>query len=174
MSIGVWTPQGTVIAGPPNAVNGNPNVLYESGALILSPNPDGKIWKMWYADNGNGTTTRGVYYAESADHLTWTPYGSNPVIGGVGGLGFPKTFHVGSTYYGYITNGNGASISVYTSSDGVAWSLAKATAIAIDQAWETTVWELTLVDIVAGIWYAYYTGGAPNWYMGSCHLSRWH
>jgi predicted GH43/DUF377 family glycosyl hydrolase len=49
----------------------NPSVLYEADEPDAS-----KRWKMWYT----GGDAVGVGYAYSADGLTWTKFGSNPVL----------------------------------------------------------------------------------------------
>ena len=118
MSIGVWATQGVVIAPVSSDTPGQPNVLYESGAIILS----GTVFKMWFG------TANGICYAESSNGTSWTRYSSNPVIANSGQL-YGRIVKVGSTYYLCSSAGTGASISVYTSTNGVAWTLQNANAI---------------------------------------------
>src|SRR5579859_6671622 len=121
--IGTWVNQGTIIS---SAVGGQPlvpNVIFESGAKILS----GTVFKMWYSSLSNG----GINYAESPDGVTWTQFASNPVIAAAG---FGKIFKNGSTYYAYVGNSGGAlptAVNVYTSTDGVTWTLAKSNALVV-------------------------------------------
>lgn len=153
MSIGVWTDQGAVIT---NGAGNNPlvpNVLFESGAHILS----GTVFKMWYtAFAGN----LGVCYAESTDGLTWSQYSGNPVIAG---QGFAKIFKNGSTYYLFSGDLGGfpQAIKVYTSSDGLTWALQNANAILVGTpgSWDSgTVVQLGVLGVIGGIWYGYYSG----------------
>lgn len=151
MAIGIWQPQGVVIAPVSADTPGQPNVLYEANPQILSPNPDGKIFKMWFG------TANGVCYAESADGLVWTRYGSNPLIPQAFNPN-PKLFKHGSTYYLYAITGVGT-MAAYTSSDGLAFTLRNATAITITQAWETGfIGQLGVVTVDGnGKWWGYYT-----------------
>ena len=122
----IWTRLGTVIAKTIGNGGGaqEPSVLYEANPQILSANPDGKIFKMWYT---NGWTNPVVInYAESSDGISWTQYASNPVISSmtVNYLhGF--VFRNGSTYYAYVGNdlgadgGNTTRFDLWQSSNGV-------------------------------------------------------
>lgn len=124
--MGVWYKQGVVI--PPNTtdLNGgtsfsgtsNATVIYESGAQILS----GNVFKMWFSGANS------MYYAESTDGLTWTR-NSTAIIPG---RGIAKVFKNNGTYYLYASPSpvfQGQPISVYTSTDGVTFTLANAAAL---------------------------------------------
>ena len=159
MSINVWQPQGIVVAPLSADTPGQPNVIYESGAKILSPNADGKIFKMLFG------STNGPCYAESADGLTgWTRYASNPVITmshSAGWTGYPKLFKNGSTYYAYIVNGNFLSMSSWTSPDMVTWTQQVANAVTPTQAWSNSGFfgQLSVAGQDSnGLWWGYYTG----------------
>src|ERR1700691_3665702 len=94
MSINVWQKKGIVIANGFTAANdspGQPNVLYEGNAKILS----GTVFKMWFG------TQSGVCYAESSDGVTWSNYASNPVLSTPVQHQFPKIFKYAGTYYLY-------------------------------------------------------------------------
>jgi Chitobiase/beta-hexosaminidase C-terminal domain len=158
----VWTPQGLVILNDGSEKYAQPNVIYEANPQILSPNPDGNIFKMWYDSPNSGTL--GLYYAESPDGVTWTKYSGNPISTSLGAGYLPKVFHVGSTYYGYF--GSNGTISAWTSPDGLVWTEQNSSAITAVAAWETGgVFQLSILDIIGGVWYGYYTG-AQNFYMG--------
>lgn len=89
------------------------NVIYEAGAQLLS----GTVYKLWYT---GGWGTPSIGYAESADGLTWTKYGSNPVVAN---HCRSMVFKDGSTYYMYTAPTAQTTIDLYTSSNGVAWTL---------------------------------------------------
>jgi hypothetical protein len=122
VSTGVWRYQG--IAIPPNTADLNggnpasgteePTVLYDSNPQLISPNGDGKVFKMWFA-GGND-----IYYAESNAGLTnWTRYGSKIFTN----QGHPRVFKDGSTYYmSYsVQLGPPWNIQLASSSDGITW-----------------------------------------------------
>ena len=162
MTIGVWTNNGTVIPQVGSDGPAQPNVLYEGGAIILS----GTVFKMWFG------TTGGVCYAESTDGLSWTRYSGNPIVGSASL--FPRVFKNGSTYYLYTALAQTGNLSAYTSTDGVTWTLQNANALVRgSQAWETgsgTFWgQLSVVGVIAGVWYGYYTSyvsGTASYAMG--------
>ena len=94
MNIGVSTEWSVVVAPVSGDTPGQPNVLYEGGAKILS----GTVFKMWFG------TLNGMCYAESTDGISWTRYSSNPVAvpagsASAGWTGYPKIFKNNGTYY---------------------------------------------------------------------------
>lgn len=143
----LWRPQGQVISGN----FGNPSVIYESGAQILS----GTVFKMWF---GAGTTCQGLNYAESNDGINWVAYVSNPIITAANTVQFPRVFKSGSTYYAYFANAVSNACDAYTSANGLTWTLAQAGAITTNQAWETgRVGPLSVMYVDGGgTWWAYY------------------
>lgn len=172
MSIGVWQPQGVVIAPVISDHPGQPNVLYESGAQILS----GTVFKCLFG------TANGVCYAESSNGITWTRYSGNPVISGVG-QGYPKLFKNGSTYYAYVSTSTGSGVTVWTSTDMIHWTEQNATALVKDQAWEGVApnapSQLAVAGKIGNTWYGYYTSfdsGIGNYAVGqatSTDLINW-
>lgn len=92
------------------------------------------VWKMWYhAGVTAGTGTRKIGYATSADGLTWSKSGSNPILsnGGGGtwdesGVVEPKVIKFGPSDYRMWYRGFDASnvkkIGYATSTDGVSWT----------------------------------------------------
>lgn len=169
-----WTPSGTVVTSATKGY-GNPTVLYDINPVILTGNTN--VFKMWYGDYAAGV----LYYAESVDGLTsWTQYSGNPIsvpVGAVNPSGlcaFPVVWKVGSTYYLYLSPGNGnfATIVLYTSSDGVTWTYQGASLNRSGNAWDTTgVVQLHLCDIIGGTWYAYFTGFGGGVYAGGLATS---
>lgn len=169
----IWHKQGVVL--PPNTtqlhggapVSGTlePTIIYEGNAQILS----GNVFKAWFTGGGVATT---INYAESTDGISWTQYSGNPVIAAhCAG----RVFKNGSTYYGYFqnsTNDTGGPTDLYTSSDGVSWSLAHSSVLTAGAAgtWDATgIWNFTVVDIVGGVWRALYNSQPANneaWYVG--------
>lgn len=123
---GVWTSQGSVISGDPTDDESNvqePNVLYEGDAQILT----GTVYKMWLK---GGWNTSHINYYESYDGISWTPYGSNPLI--TGGTEQPHIFKDGATYYLYFRVGfEGYAFKRYSSSDGVNWTLDSASTLGV-------------------------------------------
>jgi Chitobiase/beta-hexosaminidase C-terminal domain len=158
----VWQPQDLITGLGSNVGVGNPNVLYESGPQILSANADGKIFKLWYMPG-----VQGLAYAESNDGKAWTTHPSNPVIPtSTFNGGFGRLFKNGSTYWVSLTGAT--SIAVFTSTDGVVWTLRNANALTATAAWENTkVWQLNVVDVVNGTWYGTYSGGDSGNYFTS-------
>ena len=156
MSIGVWQLQGIAIAPVGSDTPGQPNVLYESGAKILS----GTVFKMWFG------SLNGVCYAESTDGINWTRYSSNPVLvpsgsKSTGWTGYPKIFKHGSTYYAYVVNGNFLTMSSWTSPDGITWTQQVSNAVTPSQSWSNSGFFGQLVvagQDAAGTWWGYYSG----------------
>lgn len=152
-TIGVWADQGTVAS----TISGHHiechTVLFESGCLIVA-SPCFKLWT---------STTFGPHYAESTNGTSWSSYASNPIISLGGGTQQyeTKVHKEGSTYYLYTGPIPGGPIAVYTSTDGVTFTLQNSTAIAVgsvgqlDHFWAG---QLAVVDVVSGTWYAYYAG----------------
>lgn len=147
--IGVWEKQGVVIAPVSSDTPGQPNVLYEAGAIILS----GTVFKMWFG------TANGICYAESADGLSWTRYSGNPIVPMA--QGYPRLFKNGGTYYLYTTTVGSSTMAVYTSTDGVTFTLANANGLVQSQSWEQSsafLGQLAILEIdTGGTWYGYYS-----------------
>ena len=78
------------------------------------------IWYMLYRGNGSK-----IALATSLDGLSWTKYGSNPVVNRVNDAVDPAgIMKVGSTYYLYAnTTGGDRCISIMTSTDLYTWTI---------------------------------------------------
>lgn len=158
MPIGVWQKQGTVVPSVASDAPGQPIVIFEGGAKILS----GNVFKMWFS------TTNGMAYAESSDGITWTRFGSNPVVAGAGFLSTLKKS--GSTYYLYV--GDQSVIKAYTSTDGTTFALQNASAVVLGGigVWDhTQIAQLNVLTIDgSGTWWGYYSGKNGNvpWGLG--------
>ena len=169
MSIGVWQHQGTLASLTNSDTPQQPTVIYEAGAQILS----GTVFKMWY-NNGLSNAARGICYAESTDGITWTRYSGNPVVTA---QAFGRVVKQGSTYYLYSSSNTlatGIGINVYTSANGLAWTLQKSNAIPASggAGWDgAAALQLNVLTVDGtGKWWGYYTGTAsiatPSWAMG--------
>lgn len=152
--VGVWAKHGVVISNGNSAAE--PSVIYEGNAQILS----GNVFKMWYL--GGGYTSGGIYYAESADGITWTQYSSNPVIASrISG----RVFNNGGTYHGYYAHIDFSAIDHYTSSDGIHWTLANSSVVTVGSAgaWDDSqIYNMQVVGQIAGTWYAVYGGNRTD------------
>lgn len=166
MSINVWQDQGVVVAPVSSDTPGQPNVLYESGAVILS----GTVFKMWFG------TANGLCYAESSNGTSWTRYSSNPVISHTGQL-YTRLLKVGSTYYLWSSNTTSRQIAAYTSPDGITWTLQNAAAIVpgTGGAWDSGADGVYPASAIysSGTFYLYYSAydSTNNSYPGGVALS---
>ena len=129
-------------------------MLYDINPVILGGT---NVFKMWSGVFNTGA----INYRESTDGLTsWTASGSNPIV--ASGAFFPTVFKVGSTYYMFACSSETPlSIDRWTSSDGIAWTKTNVGVLVTGTAgsWDASVVvQLHLCDIIAGTWYAYYTG----------------
>ena len=88
-------------------------------------------WKMWFDARNASDQWLGLGYATSTDGLSWTKYGTDPVIA-VGGAGtwdsafihHPCVHKVGSTYHMFYAGSDVdgcRSIGHATATDGIAW-----------------------------------------------------
>lgn len=159
-----WTRTGTVMSATEVWEQNNiyePTVMYDDNPQILAgPN----VFKMWYS--GGWAGPGGTGYAESADGINWTKYGSNPVIAGENRNTVIK---VGSTYHMYLS-GHYTGLAHYTSTDGLAWTLiGEAVPVGGAGTWDSGVLCNCHVYIESGTWYMLYeaipTSGA-TWRIG--------
>lgn len=162
----VWTRKGTVI--PIGSAGGSeePAVLYEANPKILSPNADGKIWKMWF---GSGWTTDSIYYAESADGITWTQDSADPVISdGANNVGHGFVMKNGSTYYGFFcTDAQSATnMNRWTSPDGITWTKTNLNILSLGTSgqWDSMGLFNPVVWVQGGTWYMLYNGRSSTAY----------
>jgi hypothetical protein len=165
---GVWTKYGDVNLLTPSSAQASslggtqptgPCALYDSNPQVITANPDGKVWKMWYMDGVN------IRYAEAnVASGPWTVKSGNILAN----ASWVTVYKSGSTYYHYIKVSGNANLHSYTSSDGVTLSLQNASALAPSGAsgtWDSGgIYQLTVSDQIAGTWYAIYTAlsGAPG------------
>lgn len=160
--------------GNPIVSTGTSGQWDETAVEFFSVIKEGANWYAWYRGNSGGSFRTG--YATSSDGISWTKYGSNPVlsIGGVGtwdhgGVGNIDVIKVGSTYYMYYwgctTTGDQStwSIGLATSTDRVTWTkyagnpvLAGATG-----QWDDGVLQ-GHVAIVGNTWFLFYQGNTPD------------
>lgn len=156
---GIWTKKQIVLPAILGDLNGSPagqgiqagSVLYEGNAQILS----GTVFKMWPWNVVSGST----FYAESTDGINWTRK-SSAVIANVVATTIYKS---GSTYYAYgqASNDAGAgNMLVYTSSDGVTWSLQSPTnvlGLGGGGAWDSQAfYAVHVFTEIAGTYYGLY------------------
>ena len=117
---GIWTKLGTVItplAADSNTVlfggTSNQDVLYDINPQLISANPDGHVFKMWFMGKND------LFYAESNDGISWTRRGTALLLA----TGQPRVWKDSGTYYVYVTTGEPTQgtqgVTVYTSSDGI-------------------------------------------------------
>ena len=162
MAINFWTPLAqNIVPAVGSDKPGNPDVVYEAGAQILS----GTVFKMWFG------TSAGVCYAESTNGTSWTRYGSNPVVA-IPGSGTNREFcrvqKIGSTYYAFVSTKGLDSLSVWTCTDGISFVEQNATALtAGTQAWEGSI--IAYISVVGqdigGTWHGYYGSSLKSGYV---------
>lgn len=119
-----WARQGVVLNGGGADETNNvyePTVIREAGAVILT----GTVFKMWYTQ---GWASPSINYAESTDGVSWTKYGSNPILAA---HNRSSVFKDGTTYYMLTANTANTQIDLYSSTDGVAFSSVQAAAIGL-------------------------------------------
>jgi len=138
-----------------------PTVLYEGNAQILS----GTVFKMWYTAE---VPTQRIHYAESVDGVTWTKYASNPVLT-PGKQG--RVMKNGSTYYLFVTNTSTNQKDLYTSANGISWTLDTANVISkgAGGAWDDAYIANSFVWVEDSTWYMLYTArdvAASRWMVG--------
>jgi hypothetical protein len=161
---GIWTKQGVILplAAADIASSGFgrwnvSNILFEGNAQLLS----GTVFKMWFMSGGNAAGNQGQSrYAESTDGISWTVR-SSPVISN---FGIQSLVKVGATYYAYgqagTVQGTG-NVSVYTSTDGINWSLQNNNFLSLGTAgqWDSAnIYIQCNPVIIAGTWYFLYGG----------------
>jgi hypothetical protein len=94
----------------------SPNVLYDNACKVVP----GPCFRNWYL------TPSGVNLAESVDGLTnWTNYAGNPVKAGC--ISGPGIWKAGAIYY--LACSISTQIDMYTSPDGITWTLLQAAII---------------------------------------------
>ena len=165
MSINYWQKLGVAIAQLSSDSPGQPTVIYEGNAVILS----GIVFKMWFG------TLNGICYAESSTGLpgSWTRYSGNPIVSTSDANPFPRLIKYNGIYYLYCNvAGIGGPIALYTATDGVTFSQASSSVLARSQAWESADFfgQLSVAgQDMNGTWWGYYTSydtATSTYYVG--------
>jgi hypothetical protein len=142
----------------------NPLFGGADGAAVAEPSVlvDGATLKMWYRA---GWATGQLNYATSNDGLTWSQYGSNPVLG-QGGSGYagdvfePFIVLIGATYHCYFTDAAGGNLKHSTSSDGLTWVTPTQIIASNAYAWEQS-WGNPYVWKEGATWYGLFEYRVP-------------
>lgn len=136
---------------------------------------EGASWKAWYAGDRAITPNWRIGYATSADGISWTRYGANPVLG-VGGVGTwdsigvvpSHVFKEGSTYYMYYWGYSSIdqstwSIGLATSPDGITWTKEASNPVLAGDTgnWDDGVIEPFSVKL-GGTYYIFYQGNTAD------------
>jgi len=157
-----WTryPSNPVYTGNPFGWDqnlGNPVVIH-----------DGALYKMWYA--GDGPVAIQIGYATSPDGISWTRYGSAPVLSGLAPwdsatTSTPVVVREGSTYTMYFSGHSGDytyRMGRATSPDGINWTEDPANPLmSPDVSWEESRVHPTGIVVGSSGYELYYTGGFP-------------
>ncbi len=155
-----WSRQGVVV--PPNFTDYNAphsitsgtqmgSVIYDTNPQILTGNAN--VFKIWFVGENH------LYYAESLDGINWTRH-SGTVLSAI--CGYPNVFKNGSTYYLSSAPGvgGGAQIDIYSSTDGITWTIYKSAAIIQNvTGWEAAAGAVMahgFIWIESGTWYMMY------------------
>lgn len=160
----------TVLTGNATHEDSNayePSVIVDNDPQILT----GTVYKMWYTGGWSGGVFEpSVNYAESTDGISWTKYGSNPVISNHF-RGY--VFKNGTTYYAYVipSAGVGAEqqIDRYSSADGITWALDSASVLSVGAggSWDDTAVANPYIWLESGTWYMLYEArSAGVWKIG--------
>jgi hypothetical protein len=166
---GPWTKQGSIIHATTTDINShllfsgisNQTAMYDNNVQLISPNGDGKVFKIWFMA-GNAIT-----YAESNTGLpnSWT----RQTVASLASRGIPRVYRDGSTYYAYVSHNPAqpwTAIDVYTCTNGDNnWVLSQASIIVTGGggSWnESAVFYFSVVGLIGGTWYAIYSGLAAS------------
>jgi len=117
-ALGEWVQNEEPIISETDGTN-EPQVIYDTEPQILTNLT--YVYKMWYRV---GWATVSIYYAESADGLTWAKYASNPVLDETGDHYCPFVLRLDNgTYVLYAGYGPWLGDTVYISQDGITWEV---------------------------------------------------
>lgn len=168
-SITWWDRQGVAFDATQAAEGHNveePHVIYESGGQIITSVEN--VFKMWYGVGGFGAQVN-LCYAESIDGLSWTKYSRNPVV-----TNFRRACVFKSDGIYYLFGADVAAsydhYDVYTSCDGVNFSLAGNNVMAVGSSgeWDSDQLANSFVWTEGSIWYMIYEAKQPGgvWKLG--------
>ncbi len=133
---------------------------------------EGGNWYAWYAGEPGDNTWK-IGYATSSDGITWTKYGSNPVMTGTASewdsaFIVPScVFKEGSIYYMFYWGGTTTSqvnwsLGLATSTDRVTWTKEASNPIlAGTSGWEAVVLD-THVQKIANTYFLFYQGNTSD------------
>lgn len=165
LATATWARQGAVIEplGTSDTLNAEPCVLYDTDPVILTDLP--RVFKMWFRA-GTGTTASGfaIYYAESPSGLpgTWVRYGSALVTSCFS----PFVLKHSGVYHLYVAGGLYARIDLYTSTDGVNFTLHTSSVIASGSGWESSNVANPFAWVEGSTWYMLYEAQGSAWKIG--------
>jgi hypothetical protein len=152
VSTGVWKHRGTVLQSSLAIDNGNvfePSIIYEGSPQVLTGYTN--VFKMWF-DSGWGAGAGVIGYAESPDGINWTRQ-TAPLFTDHYRTSVMKN---GSTYYLFAANIAATQIDVYTSSNGVTWTLGAAAIITAAGGPTEIAIHNSSVYVESGTWYMLY------------------
>lgn len=133
------------------------------------------IYKGWYSGRKNDGIWK-IGYITSADGLSWTKYGSNPILDVGGGGAWDSAFILtsgifkeGTTYFLYYWGGTSAAdmttwkIGLATSSDGINWSKHASNPVfsGVVGEWDDGVLTAHIIRI-GKIYYMFYQGNTSD------------
>ena len=129
---------------------------------------DGGIYKMWYVGHPPGNTRASkVGYATSPDGKTWTKYAGNPIISRSSKDQDISVIKVGASAFRMYVEVNDAYIDLFTSTDGIHWSLHPSSPVKRNAAspvvWQDSgVWYMLYEAMVASPYYNIHLASSPD------------
>ena len=148
-TVGVFSP-----STYPSSNTAEPNVLYEANSQLLSVPATEKVFKMWYRHGYSSWTVMNLGYAESLDGISWTE-GTDTVFGFA--IACPSVAKISSTYYLSLKDSTNH-IDIYSSTNGVSWTIFKNDALAAGAypAWDSDNFGNTFLWKEGSTWYLLY------------------
>ena len=150
----VWVRQGTILSGSQSWEDNSleePKVLERTTGCQIVSSP---CLAMWYTGGGWGISQLDIGYAETTDLTAktgWTKYSSNPVI-----TNHARGFVLldSGTFYEFCVNQANGNMDLYTSTDGISWSLNTANIVSVGSsgAWDDTAIDNSFVVNDSGTW----------------------
>ena len=153
-----WTRQGESLTDPASTRINETSVLYETAPQVLTG--ETYVFKCWYTIGGD------IRYAESVDGLTWTVYGV--VVSGA--VTRPYMRRVDGAYYLYVLDISETDFHLYTSNDGVSFSLEESSVVScgVSGDWDDSQLGNICVWNESAVWYMLYEArkSSTNWAVG--------